>query len=305
MRHEGVEGRRSSFEHAVEEGTREALHLIHERFEEAANPRDKLDFHNTHHTEGVIRRTKKILEAIRAVEPKSVTPRMIQLAGLIASGHDTVQAYDVDLIEDEGHTKLVRKRHVGENEQASAQELIARVTEIGTKTRAGSALTKKDEEILREAIDVTVPDFSPELQTITQPHLSEQSSLIARAVALADLGGAGMDGPDVFLREGDALFREEQIDITEALRTPGNLSEDDRDYFKKRMLAWSESQSTFAEGRKTLFEQEIAGLSEKVQNTVRVLFSHFDESVTRSLLKTKEREGMSFEALARDMGYAL
>ena len=76
-----------------------------------------------------------------------------------------------------------------------------------------------------------------------------------------------------------------------------------KEYFKERMITWSESQSLFAAGRKALLSKELSGLSSSVQEKVKDLFNKFDESIAGAQVTTVWRKKMSFEAIAKEMGY--
>ncbi len=299
MGFEGRERPRLSFEQAVEKGVATALDLVKERFEHAATPEGNLEYHNTRHTESVIRRTKEILTAIVQAGQVGRSERLVELGELAAAWHDTVQDGEVDSIEDSSFTKKLLKRFAEKNERRSADEAIEYMRSTG------GVFSGKDEQTVRQAIEVTIPQFSPEMGTVVQPNLSLESGVIARAVALADIGAAGMDGPEEFLREGNAIFREDNIDIAEALQHPEAMSDAQKDFFKKRMLGWSGVQESFATGRRNRLDAELEGLSEEEKTAVKALFTKFDESIQNAHEKAERRKEMSFEELARDFGYAV
>ena len=302
--HGRIEGGQSpelTFEKAIEKGINDALARIKMRFENSENPLDNLAYHNTRHTADVIRRTREILGVLVPNDS-----HLIRLGQFIAANHDTVQDYDVV----EGDGRRMRKRHRGDNEEASAEEALAYLKAFDEKI-----FTQKDRELVEAAIHVTVPDFIKNekemYETVVQPYLSDASELLVRAVALADLGTAGMDGPEYFIEEGDALFREENIDVGEALERPEELSEIEKEAYVHRMLTWSDGQVRFARGRQALFDKEIEGLTEDQQRAVAKLFSEFDESVQGSQARADMRKGKidsgewTFEDLARDFGYQI
>ncbi len=161
----------------------------------------------------------------------------------------------------------------------------------------------EDKQRLIEAINATVPGFSVEKSTVIQPNMKENSDIIAKALALADIGTVGMEGPEAFLSEGDALFREENLDITLSIRDNQKLNEDQKEYFRKRILGWTKFQPNFARGRKDLLEMELKGLSEKEQTKLKELFNKFDTSIRAAQERAIKRENMSFEELVRDVGY--
>lgn len=280
------------FEKAMEKGIIDALARVEARFEDAKNPLDNLEYHNTKHTKDVMRRTRLILNAMTKGDA-----RLIRLGEFIAANHDTVQNYDV--VEADG--KKMRKRHAVKNEEASAEEAIAYL-----ETLTG-LISAKDKALVEQAIRATIPGFTVNKEegyaTVIQPNLNEQSDLLVRAVALADLGTAGMDDPEDFVTEGAAIFREENLDIAEALQNPDAITDEQKASFTKRMLAWSDSQPSFARGRKALLDKELMGLSDEAQEAVRALFTQFDDSIQRAQAKADMRKALSFEALARDFGY--
>jgi hypothetical protein len=115
------------------EGAAHATELVRSRYEQAANPEDNLDFHNTEHTGGVTRRTVQIIEA--ATEGTSAEYRRIVRAQgtLAASFHDTKQNYKVQYFDanntevktEEGSVRAFRKRDTGQNEAESGAEARA------------------------------------------------------------------------------------------------------------------------------------------------------------------------------------
>lgn len=298
-----TEGYRLTFEKAIENGIYDALMRVSERFEHAENPLDNLAFHNTEHTGEVMRRARLLLEAMGA------DGRLTKLGELIAANHDTVQAYEV--VEREDGAKI-RKRFIEKNENASAEEAVEYM-------RANpSIFDDEDIEIVQEAIQATIPLYDVEHKTVKQPRLLDsigsallqdrpmtRSELVMRAIALADLGTAGMDEPDAFVEDGNKIFCEDNIDIALALEHPETLSDTQKNFFKKRMLSWSAGQIDFAQGRKALLDKELEGLPEETERAVNALFTYFDLNIQRAQSKVDIRKTMSFEELARDFGYEI
>ncbi len=297
------ENEQLSFKEAIAAIKQQALRLIKERFEKDPYDVDTLDFHNTRHTEGVIRRTEAILNAIRNVDTQVVSEKDILLGGLAAAWHDTVQKYHVEEVSDGSNTKKIRRRHTIENEHASAEEAIVHMAEICKKRGTPSLFTEDDEAVIREAIDVTIPGFDLERKTVIQPHLKPESHVVTRAVALADIGTSGMEDLDAFLQDGDAVFREENIDIREVLKNKEMISDAQKEFFRQRMIAWNEGQKKFVEGRKALLDTELKGLSDVTKAAVQQLFKRFDENIEGMKEKITQRKDMSFEELTKDMGY--
>jgi len=299
------------FDYYIERGRNEALLAVKERFEDDPDERNRLPFHNRRHTNDVMRRTRALLEVVR--EGGAITERDVKIGMLAGAFHDTVQRWEESRAkwqengkEVENHEKVMRRRFAGENEDASAAEASAFMDKAVEESGDPGIFSEDDKRIVAEAIGATVPGFNPEKGTVTQPNLKEKSSLIAHAVALADLGTAGMDGPEKFASEGDALFREENLDILEALHKPLNeIHEDQKEYYRKRMLGWSKFQAVFAAGRRSLLEEELRGIPEGVRDSVKKLFSRFDETIGSAKKIGERRDNMTFEELLRDMGYAV
>ncbi len=292
------------FESAVKEGILAALESVHKRFEDtedpeiegAKGPNDNLEFHNTDHTGDVMRRIRLLLEAVGANE------RRIKLGELMAAYHDTIQGYEAETKPD---GSVMRKRHLGKNETGSAEELVAYMREHPT------AFKKEEIDAVDPGIQNTVPEFDPILKAVVQPNFlksteselgseldSNSLELVKRALALADLGTAGMDGPDKFLPEGNVIFREENLDVPTLLHDP-----EKRAFLKERMLTWSQIQVNFATTRKALFGREMKGLPKSMVNAVRKVFGEFDNSIEAALEQLKRREKMTFEELVHDFGY--
>jgi len=292
-----IEGREKypiTFDRLIEAGITEAFRRISERYGLA----EGLDYHNAWHTKNVIRRTKTILKAIASTDQKTA-----RLGELTAAWHDVVQNFNTEEETIGLFTKKMRKRSVVENEETSAEEACDYLDALSKENGNAILFSDTDREVVRRGIHVTIPDFHPEQGTVIQPNLTHESDLVARAVALADIGAAGMDGPDIFGQEGDALFREENIDISDALRNQEYMSPSRKEFFRGRMIEWSEGQEQFAAGRKALFDAELQGLSKEEQEAVRPLFSKFDESIQGMREKTERRKEMPFDELVRDFGY--
>lgn len=297
------------FRTAIEEGVTAALDTVAKRFETPRDPADRLEFHNTRHTKDVIRRFDAIMDAIRQSDPSLVDDRGHAMGRFAAGHHDTVQKWEPNPIVgtnpgEEGLIKIMRKRLIGANEAESTKEAIAFMERVNAD--AGDEIfSAEDMAIVGGGHEATIPGFDPKKGTVIQPKLTDQSSIITRAIALADLGTAGMDGKEHYLPEGDALFREENLDIASAVEQPEALTDAQKEFFRKRMLGWSQFQATFAAGRRAMLEEELRPLPEPVRKEVEKLFGKFDESIQAAAEQAARRQSLSFEELARDMGYTL
>ncbi len=268
-----------------------ALAIIEARYGHGAANENELAFHGVRHTRGVVNRAVTLATAMGG------SAQDIDLAGIAGAFHDTVQNWE-EFTRADGAT--MRKRFAGQNEKDSAIEAVHWMRQTGNYSESAEAL-------VTEAILATVPGWNPEQKTVIQPNLRPDSHLVVRAVALADLGTGGMEG-EVFVQEGDPLFREENLDIARAIRAAtirNDILEETQQRFRTRMLAWTQSQVTFAAGRKALLEAELGYLTAPAQEQVRLLFSHFDEAITASAALVTERSTLSFWDLAAAMGYAI
>jgi hypothetical protein len=263
----------------------DALEDIEERFEEGPLE-DRLEYHGVAHTEGVVRRGRAIAQAL------GLSEELARVADVALARHDTYQEWEEDAQEG-GVVK--RKRKAGSNETRSADEAIEWMKQYP------QFFTPEHYEIVREAIDVTVPGFDPALKTVIQPKLTTESHPIARAVALADLGSAGME-PEVFRNEGAQLFAEENLDIVRAIRNAPSMEAIDepiQQSYLARYRAWMNFQPTFAEGRKARLDAELEGLEPEQTERIRGLFSHFDESIEIAKQNAAEADTCSFQDMAR------
>src|SRR3989344_3856085 len=266
---------------------------IRKRFEEETdNPENNLEYHRRDHTDAVLRRVDAILNTLKA------SLKEMALGKVAGAFHDTVQNWVETPDANTGVPK--RKRFIGDNEKASAEEASAFMNE--TNKDGIDVFSADDIKQVVEAIMVTVPGFNG--KTVIQPGLQKDSPLVVLTIALADLGAAGMDGAEQYLKEGDENFREENIDIARAIENGQSITSDQAETFKQRMIGWTKFQPIFATGRQEMLEQEIAGLTSEQQDAIRSLFNKFPESIKAATDRIAPRENMTFPELAKDMGYA-
>lgn len=294
------------FNQSIEDGIRQALAATEADFEKNSQSEDNLAYHNTEHVKSVIPRVESILQKIQQatqnVEPAVVTNRDIQIGRLAAAFHDRKQSWAKNVLKNQ----IIRKRASGANEQASAQELIAYMDEVNINSPVGNVFGEDDKKLVEAAILATVPGFDKERWTVIQPNVGPDSSIVARAMALADLGTAGMEGGEAFIKDGNDMFREDNLDIGAALAKPDLLDESTKESFRQRMINWSKLQVAFAEGRQSLLDDELVGLPPAAQEIFKkAVFTRFEESIESAEVKAGQRENLSFEELAQDMGYKI
>ena len=247
----------------------------------------KMPFHRVAHTREVVERTEEILEAM-VNGGVALSEMDFQLGRMIAAGHDLVQKWTTV---ERPNGKIERVRFKVRNERESADQLLGIMAEYGCPS--------VDEQVVRAAFDATIPD-GWDGSTVVQKHLTSESHPLVRAVALADLGAAGMD-PDSYVRGGDELFVEENLDML--VLDIDTLDETKKEAYRERMLAWSQVQISFAEGRKARFEEELGNLPEEAKEQLRQVFQHFDASIQKAQEHFARREAMSFEDVYEVMGF--
>jgi len=259
-----------------------ALALIRGRFEEG-DIENMLPYHNSKHTMEVLERTQILSTAL------NLSLREQTLAVIAAAFHDTVQSWECVEC---SKGSLFRKRCTLQNEQESAKE-------AANWMHAHGEFTEEEILLVQHAILSTIPYWNPNLKTVYQKHPPLGGSVLATAVALADLGAVGMDA-ECFRETGDKIFLEEQLDITRTLRgfPLEFLEEDVRKWFLKRYHTWAEGQESFVLGRQVLLNQDTAHLSEEQQKNVRKLFSQFSTSVLHARDYTAFARNCTFEAFA-------
>ncbi|MEK7602442.1 MAG: HD domain-containing protein [Patescibacteria group bacterium] len=273
----------------IEERAQEhALELVRARFETGPEE-NRLAYHNSSHTEGVIRRALKIAEALELSEEQK---RLVVIA---ASFHDVVQEWEP---QDKGEGVVFRKRKIGDNERAAAEEAVAWM-----KEQEDGDFTEADYELVRSAIQITEPDWDIDNKTVMQKGLNETTDPTIRAAVLADLSSGAME-PETFKEEGRQLFIEEQLDIIEALKraeSPSDIPEAVQQAYQTRYRTWLSVQEGFVRGREARFKTELAGIDEKKIERVHQLFSRFDESIQIANDNVAEANQQDFITFARTL----
>lgn len=280
----------------------EAIRAVHERYETNPSPESNYQYHDADHSLTVASRTEQILRRIKENSPMGyVTERDILLGRLIALSHDRIINWHSEEMVDGDFTKVVMKREIGQNEEDSGDELIDSMRKVN-EMYGEAIFTEGDESLTREAILATVPSFDIELMTVVQKNLHPDSHPVTIAIALSDIGSGALD-PARFAKEGDALFREENLDVFRDLASGAEIPSDRKTYYAKRMLGWTNFQKGFLNGRARMFEKELGNLPGPAKIQLRTLFSHWKESQELVGQMVDRRTGMSFDELISDMGY--
>ena len=231
---------------------------------------DYLPFHNQLHTIGVERRAVQIAECIGFED--------IELVRLCALFHDIVQDYEVK----QCGVFLKRSRKTGYNEKESFDVFIEYITQYY------SEYFERIDEI-KSAFLATIPSFKQD--QVLQKNLTPESPLLARILAMADLGSAGMESAEVFFSEGCVLFREGYLDLY------GAGIDDFYDEFIRAMIGsmhnWLKGQISFIKSRKEIFEDDIKIFDDIIKGELTKLFSNFDVNLKYIFGKKEEFESLT------------
>ena len=277
-----------------EEAVQSGLDYVREHYDHAKDPRARLEYHNTEHTQDVIDRIQKLLEIL--------SPHDVALGRIAAAWHDAVQHWTMTFKVVEGNRVVGKKRMTKFNERASAHMLIAHMKFINDKE--GPTFTDEDMAIVTEAILATTPYFDSELGTVSQPFFTPDVHIVAKALALADLGGGAMYGGAYFIEEGNRNFREMNGDITEFVQRGVDFnvfSPGYREALRARMLADAAGQVRFAQGRLALLPNELALLPEEHREAVATLMNKLPEAIEAAQATLERRSQMSLEELIGDV----
>ncbi len=292
------------FNKSIKEGIHYALREVRQKYDLNPNERERLTYHNYSHSKYVLNKVGLILSILRKVDSEFVSARDIQLGRLSAAFHDIILRWEEVKVFDDKFHKVIRRRffpNAEQNEKLSADEAIKFME--GVNVREGiEVFTEEDKTIVRNAIEVTIPSFDTERNTIVQPHLSKDSHIVTKVVGFVDLGAAGLD-TNIFLEGGDGLFREDNIDVYDSIHSGKPLTEEKKEYLRARLYDWSAFQPNFAKGRKKLLEEEIELLPIGAQKYINNVFNLFTNSIENAKLRAERRKNMTFEEIAKDMGY--
>ena len=275
-----------AFARAAQTAIDQALALIRARHESGHVP-EHMHYHNSSHTAGVVRRAEAIGRAM------GISERHLLLTIIAAAYHDVVQRWVP--VERMGGI-VARQRLAGRDEVASAHEAV--------EAMAGLGVTFLPEEfgIVASAIIATIPGWDGEAGTVSQPFLVAHP--VVSAVALADLGAAGME-PDIFVRDGPALFAEENLDLMSAIlgvELAEAVPAADQERFRSRYINWLSVQPGFASGRRTRMENgELDGLEPGVRERLLGLFCGFGRSVALAEDAVARAETLDFVPLMRQL----
>lgn len=292
------------FHEAVQRGIQVALDQIRTQYESLDDLDDKLFFHDSIHTNRVIERVQRLATAINEFQPKTLSDHDIAIATLIAGWHDIIQASGFfEETRPGGFPKQGRRAKIGDNEHNSAAELIGYMTAQNDATDT-ELFTANDMQMVRDGMTVTIPSFTPTGE-VWQDHLKPDSPLMVRLIALADLGGAGIDGPDSFKHDGNGYFWELNPDITRAVYHNTSLEDGLKDDYRARMIGWLGGQATFATYRLSRLDAELEGLepalADHIKSTV-LRPETFAASIRMAETRAEQANSQTYEELVATLG---
>ena len=264
----------------------------------------RLLYHDRSHTEGVMIRARTILgiidESLRKSGDHGVSQSTFRMTDLAAAFHDIVQNGH---IEKNANGLSTRVRKLGDAEAYSAHAFERFMRETNFKYKA-SIFTEDEIREGREAIQGTA--FTINNGTVHQRAFEkEKPSLVAIAVALADLGVVGED-PPAALKDQWRLFLEQNITIAQDILSGKKIPEDQAVLYKKEVLGWLGTQLPFIKGRKENFERELSYVPTAAQESTRKYFGKFDEAIELMKHTIASCNALSFDEIVRfQMGATL
>ncbi|MBD2081746.1 hypothetical protein H6G01_17900 [Leptolyngbya sp. FACHB-17] len=213
----------------------------------------QLYYHTRDHIAQVQRRAQLIYEAIRSDLGADAIDQIERLLDLCVIAHDMVQVFEVQL-----HPHMARYRSMGMSEAATLERLFDYLD-----LHCSTVSIEGDRFIIRSAINATICNFDVREQSIYQPALNQPDlPIVARILALADLGALGIDGIAMYNREGSLLFLEENLDVVPLLQSGAIVDLEATDpalaeNIRQRLLRRCRFQVNLAKSRLARFEQEI------------------------------------------------
>lgn len=281
----------------------QAISMIKEfAFAEVEKEAEKkqLHFHNYAHAEAVRRRAEIIFDAIEPFwhkicqEPVLLdSKRAKYLIEICAASHDMVQEF-LPL----ESPQTARQRETGVSENATIEKLIDFIKQLNTKFIAQNPelpalFTEADLQIIRNSISATICLLDTNDNSIYQPDLynsEQQITLPARIIALADIGGLGIDGIPAYFQEGSLILLEENLDIIplvkEFVAEKENKSNNKEVYenLRQRLLKRAKFQISFAKGRYARLNKELEGLPIEVVSALKEkVFKHLNEQTIQEI----------------------
>ena len=289
---------RASSDTTFTDAVQVVVKLTLETFQQEIN-RKQLYYHGIDHVEGVSRRAQLIFDTVipfygQKADAYIDWDRQRQLLHLSAIAHDMLQIFRPQIAP---HTS--RQRRSGESEKATIQKLLSFIKDINpSKEDVSAYFQPNDIRILEEAIEATVCLYDANESLIYQPWLyaehrnGQPISLVARALALADIGTLGIDGIEAYQKEGALLLLEENLDIIPFLKDESEFDQTFRENVRQRLLKRARFEIEFAKGRLNRLDEELAGLPEEaIFQLKQSVFKHLTAETIRTLKTITPTDG--------------
>lgn len=268
----------------------------------------QLYYHTREHIEGVQYRAKQLFQAVHPyLKPSDDSARMELLLDLCAVAHDLIQIF---VLQADPYT--ARRREAGVSENATVERLFELINILYQQSwqhcsDQSAQFTETDLQMIQEAIAATICDYDSIEQAIFQPALSNREqpiSLVARMLALADIGTLGIEGIEAYNLEGSLLFLEENPDVRSLIANHQieSLFLENLDLYeniRQRLLRRARFQVNFAKSRLQRCPQELEGFPvEAIPILTHEVFQHLTlETIQAIESTTPTAEDTSLEVL--------
>lgn len=271
--------------------------------------KNQLYYHTREHIDNVQRRADIIFQAIHPYCPGLVADdiaRTSLLLNLCAVAHDGIQIFSPQT---QPYTS--RQRQPGVSETLTIEKLLNYIKDLNQQLQEQCVddsvlFTDADMTIIQEAIEATICAYDAANQSIYQPALYNQDknlSLVAKILAIADIGSLGMDGVAAFNKEGGLLFLEENPDIVPIIldQTLETLNVDNPELYeniRQRLLKRARFQINFAKSRLMRFPQELTVFPVETIPILIDIFQYLNpETIQEIELTTPTEKDTSLEVL--------
>lgn len=272
---------------------------------------NQLYYHNHEHINNVQRRANTIFQVIcpywqaslgNKASPEYIT-RINQLLDLCAVAHDMIQVF---VPQTGSHTP--RRRETGVSERLTIEKLLNYIKDLNQQLKYcvddSVLFTEADLSIIQDSIEATICVYDPDYQSIYQPALYDEKknlSIVARIIALADIGSLGMEGIASYNREGSLLFLEENPDIIPIILNQAVFASNnsDSENIRQRLLGRARFQVNFALSRFRRFDQEISGFPlDAISTLTNETFQYLQKEIIKEIeITTPTNENTSLEEL--------
>ncbi len=245
--------------------------------------RHRLYYHTRDHIYQVQRRSRLIFDAVRPHLDPEMVLHLEPLLDLCVIAHDMVQVFEA-----QPQPHAARSRIAGVSETATINRLLDYID-----AHNAAQFSDRDRATIQAAIRATICAYDAQEQAIYQPALNQPNlPIVARILALADLGALGIDGIEMYNREGSLLFLEENLDVIPLVLNKSIYTLETTDAtlarnIQQRLLKRCRFQVNFAKSRVARFDHEIADFPKASIDTLRYqVFKHLNSTTLQELEAT-------------------